>query len=129
MKRWLLLAVLIAACFQIGDSGPPRISFIRPPRIVSDRDVWTLLLRIPKRAENQRLEVAAVDADGIVAQTSRDMDGLNAPVLWNVTWRLPEMDGELIAAIFGKTGKELGRVKSALCVRGPFGECASLTSP
>lgn len=128
MKRWLLLALLIAACFQIGDSAPPRVSFVRPPRIVSDRDVWTIYVRTPRSAENRSLVVAAVEAGDIIAQTSREMDGLNAPVLWNVTWRLPAMDGELIAAIFGN-GKELGRVRSPLCVRGTFGECPSLSPP
>lgn len=129
MKRWLLAAVLLLACFQTADSTPPRVSFIRPPRIVSDRDTWTLYVRTPRYAENHRLEVAAVEAGDIIAQTSRDMDGLNSPVLWNITWRLPDMDGELIAAIFGASGKELGRVTSSLCVRGTFAECPSLSPP
>lgn len=133
MKRWLLFALLLAACFQIADSAPPRIAFLKPyPRIVNDRNGLEVKVRVEPYPENRLLIIAALDASGeVVRRSDEQLDGESAPRTRWVRWRsgLPAGDLLVIAEVWDRQ-KPLARVSIPLCVIATFGEmCPSLSGP
>lgn len=104
---WLILA---------GLAGTPRVHFLHPPHLVSDRATITYIVRVPRHAANRALIVAAVAEDGVVSEARRQLEGAEAPVLYNFAWRLPEGRLSLVAALIDTSGRSVDRAVHPLTV-------------
>lgn len=105
---WVMLSILAE-----------RVAWIQPPTYVSAESDVIYAIRVPRHAENRRLEVAAFAGDLRVTHTQRDLHGLASPALYNVKWRLEAGTYLLIAAVFDTEGEAARDVHGVTVVGGP----------
>lgn len=101
---WLVLSAL---------ANVPRVSFVNAPLFVPEQEIVTFYVRVPRHEDNRLLTVAAIAHDGIVSEMRRDLDGVRSQALWDVRWRLPAGELDLVATLFNaqqQVGRDVHRV-------------------
>lgn len=101
-------------------ADPPRVSFLRPPAIVTDQYLVTYRVRVPIHEDNRLLALAAFDGDVRVNYSERDLGSEQRKTIWDVNWRLPPGEITLVAAVYGNAG-QLGRVTHRILVLSAYG--------
>ena len=87
---WTVLSALVTV---------PRVSFVRPPSFVPEREIVTYYVRVPRHPENRLLIVTAVAEAMVVSEMRRTLNG-SSQALWNVRWRLPAGTVALVATVY-----------------------------
>ena len=98
MVLWWALDVLAAT----------RVAFVNPPAFVPETEIVTYYVRVPRHEENRLLIVGAFDGSERVTETRREFHGVNSQAMWNIEWRLPAGELEIVAAVFSQT-EQVGR--------------------
>ena len=111
----LIAAFLLFYAFASAALEGPRVAFVNPPAFVPDTEIITYYVRTPRHPENRLLIVAAFDGSERVSYTERQLHGEHSQALWNINWRLPEGQLELVAVVFDGQ-RQVGRVAHPLTV-------------
>ena len=113
--RTATLLLVVGCVWLVLSAWPntPRVAFISPPSFVPEQEIVTYYVRVPRQAENRLLTVAAFDVGERVSYTERHLDGINSLAMWNIHWRLPVGELELVATLFNaqqQVGRDVHRV-------------------
>lgn len=103
---------LVAACLLLlgmaAGPGPVKLT-IRPQIMLAKSDIH-VEARVPSDADNRILAISWTSDDGSVGETIRQLDGENAPVLFDL-WLRDQLPAHyaFIATVYGRNGKPRGQ--------------------
>lgn len=87
VRSLILVGAIVLYALLSFASNEPRVSFVRPHRIVTEDDATRWQIRVEPHAENRLLIVAAVEGGEVVRRSDEQLDGDKAPRTRWIDWR------------------------------------------
>ena len=112
----VVLAAALWFALTVPAETPPRVAFVRPPGVATDKTTVVLQVRVDPHEDNRLLVVAAVEGDVVVRRSDEDLAGDKAPRVRWIRWRVTAGDLVLAAILYGAGGRELARDQRHLIV-------------
>lgn len=112
----VLVFGVLWGCLALAKNEPP-VRFVRPPAIVSDREIVTFQIQVEPDPVNRLLVVAASDGDLVVRRSDEELNGDKAARTRWLRWRLPVGEFQMAAIVYGAEGPR-GRAVHPITVYG-----------